>query len=234
MAAPRSDAVAALEGRIGYTFRDGALLHRALRHASADAGKARPKGTYERLEFLGDRVLGLLTAEFLFKRWPDATEHELDSHFRVLVDKNACARIAKRIDLGPALQMGGGETRAGLRANDTVLADVIESLLGAAYLDGGLEAARTIFDLGWAEEMKLPLTSHAVSNVKAALQEWAHKLSKPAPAYRIVSQTGSAHAPTFTVEVQVEGYEPLTARGRSRQDAEKAAATALLQREGVI
>jgi ribonuclease-3 len=234
MAAPRSEAVAALESRIGYAFRDGALLHRALRHASADAGKVRPKGTYERLEFLGDRVLGLLTAEFLFRKWPEATEHQLDSHFRVLVDRAACARIARRIGLGAALQMGGGETRAGLRANDTVLADATESLLGAVYLDGGLEAARGVFERAWAEELDQPLTTHAISNVKAALQEWAHKLSRPAPTYVVLSQVGSAHAPTFTVEVRVEGMEPLTARGRSRQEAEKAAATALLKREGVI
>ena len=109
----------------------------------------------------------------------------------------------------------------------------IEAILAAVYLDGGLEAARAFFDKAWAEEFSAP-PSRTVTNPKSALQEWAQAKGRPLPTYRVADRTGSDHAPTFTIEVSVEGVEPLTAQGRSRQEAEKAAATALLKREGVI
>lgn len=234
MANARHEAVAALVDRLGHAFRDPALLERALTHSSAEQQVARPQGDYERLEFLGDRVLGLLTAQHIMREWPAANESQLNRHLQVLVDKAACARVAKRLDVGPALRMDGGETQAGLRKNDSVLADVMEALLAAIYLDGGLEAAKGVYDRAWADELAKTPPTHATANVKAALQEWAQKAGRPLPTYRIVGQIGSDHAPTFTVEVSIEGIEPLTAPGRSRQDAEKAAATAMLQREGVI
>jgi ribonuclease-3 len=186
------------------------------------------------MEFLGDRVLGLLTAQHIMREWPAANESELNRHLQVLVDKPACARVAKRMDVGPALRMDGGETQAGLRKNDSVLADVMEALLAAIYLDGGIEAAKAVYHRAWAEELTKAPPSHAAANVKAALQEWAQKAGRPLPTYRIVSQTGSDHAPTFQVEVSIQGVEPLTATGRSRQEAEKAAASAMLKREGLI
>ncbi|HZV85424.1 MAG TPA: putative dsRNA-binding protein, partial [Brevundimonas sp.] len=114
------------------------------------------------------------------------------------------------------------------------LADVMEALLGAALLDGGIPAARAVFDRSWRDELAKPPPSQAQNNPKLALMQWAHTFKAPNPAYRVVTQTGSDHAPTFSVEVTVAGYPPLTAQGRSRQDAEKAAATGLLQREGLI
>lgn len=234
MANTRTEAVAALVDRLGHVFREPALLERALTHSSAEQKASRPQGDYERLEFLGDRVLGLLTAQHIMVEWPAANESELNRHLQVLVDKPACARVAKRMDVGPALRMDGGETQAGLRKNDSVLADVMEALLAAIYLDGGIEAAKAVYDRAWSEELAKTPPSHAAANVKAALQEWAQKAGRPLPTYRIVSQTGSDHAPTFQVEVSIQGVEPLTAAGRSRQEAEKAAASAMLKREGVI
>lgn len=234
MANARHEAVAALVDRLGHVFKDPALLEHALTHSSAGQGAVRPLGDYERLEFLGDRVLGLLTAQHLMKEWPAANESELNRHLQMLVERSACARVAVKMGVGPAIRMDGGETQSGLRRNESVLADIMEAVLAAVYLDGGMPGAEVVFHRAWADELKKPPPSHAKANVKAALQEWSQKAGRPLPVYRVVAQTGSDHAPTFTVEVSIEGVEPLTAPGRSRQDAEKAAATAMLQREGVI
>ena len=236
MANARAEAVAALEQRLGHAFRDKALLDRALTHASV--GEGAPVGVHgprdnERLEFLGDRVLGLLTAERLFRDFPTADEGQLSSTLHALVDKAACARVGEAWGVGDALRLSPGETKTGGRRKAGVIADAVEAILAAVYLDGGLEAARGVYDRGWAKDLAEP-PSRSLTNPKSALQEWAQGKGRPLPTYRIVQRTGSDHAPTFTVEVAVEGVEPLTAQGRSRQDAEKAAAIALLKREGVV
>jgi ribonuclease-3 len=236
MANGRAEAVVALEQRIGHDFRDKALLERALTHASV--GEGAPPGAHgprdnERLEFLGDRVLGLLTAERLFRDFPAADEGQLSSTLHALVDKTACARVGEAWGVGAALRLSPGETKTGGRKKAGVIADAVEAILAAVYLDGGLEAARAAFERGWAPDLAAP-PPRSVTNPKSALQEWAQGKGRPLPTYRIVGRTGSDHAPTFKVEVLVEGVEPLTAQGRSRQEAEKAAATALLKREGVI
>ncbi|PZO02792.1 MAG: ribonuclease III [Alphaproteobacteria bacterium] len=236
MANLRAEAVTALQTRIGHAFRDAALLERALTHASV--GEGAPVGVHgprdnERLEFLGDRVLGLLVAEKLSRDYPTANEGELSSSLHALVDKTACARVGEALGVGAALRLSPGETKTGGRRKAGVIADAVEAILAAVYLDGGLEAARIFFDKAWAEEFSAP-PSRTVTNPKSALQEWAQAKGRPLPTYRVADRTGSDHAPTFTIEVSVEGVEPLTAQGRSRQEAEKAAATALLKREGVI
>jgi ribonuclease III len=236
MANLRAEAVAALETRIGRPFNDKALLERALTHASV--GEGAPVGVHgprdnERLEFLGDRVLGLLVAERLTREYPTADEGQLSSSLHALVDKTACARVGEALGVGPALRLSPGETKTGGRRKAGVIADAVEALLAAVYLDGGLDAARAFFDRAWAEELSAP-PSRTVTNPKSALQEWAQGKGRPLPTYRVADRTGSDHAPTFTVEVEVEGVQPLTAQGRSRQEAEKAAATALLKREGMI
>ena len=236
MANLRAEAVAALQTRIGHAFRDAALLERALTHASV--GEGAPVGVHgprdnERLEFLGDRVLGLLVAEKLSRDYPTANEGQLSSSLHALVDKTACARVGEALGVGAALRLSPGETKTGGRRKAGVIADAVEAILAAVYLDGGLEAARALFDKAWAEEFSAP-PSRTVTNPKSALQEWAQAKGRPLPTYRVADRTGSDHAPTFTIEVSVEGVEPLTAQGRSRQEAEKAAATALLKREGVI
>ena len=236
MANLRAEAVVALERRIGHAFKEKALLERALTHASV--GEGAPAGVHgprdnERLEFLGDRVLGLLVAERLSSDFPTADEGQLSSSLHALVDKNACARVGEALGVGLALRLSPGETKTGGRRKAGVIADAVEALLAAVYLDGGLDAARVFFEQAWAEELSAP-PSRTVTNPKSALQEWAQGQGRPLPTYRVADRTGSDHAPTFTVEVTVQDVQPLTAQGRSRQEAEKAAATALLKREGVI
>ena len=233
----RAEAVAALVDRLGHAFSDPALLERALTHSSvgegADKAAGRPARHNERLEFLGDRVLGLLVAERLHRDFPEADEGELSSRLHARVDKHACGRVGERMGVGAAMRLSPGETRTGGRRKEGVVADAMEALLAAVYLDADIEAVRAVFDRAWAEELATP-APRALNNPKSALQEWSQGAGRPLPVYRVIGQTGSDHAPTFTVEVSIPGVEPLTAQGRSRQDAEKAAATALLKREGVI
>ncbi|SFS46035.1 ribonuclease III [Brevundimonas viscosa] len=238
MADRRAEAVAALVRGLGHDFRDPGLLERALTHPSVGEGAARdargrPFVDNQRLEFLGDRVLGLLVADRLLRDYPEAAEGEMSSRLHVLVDKSACARVAERLGVGPAMRLSPGEAKQGGRRRGGVLGDAMEAILAAVWLDGGMDAARAVFERVWAPEFAAS-AKPSLANPKSALQEWALGQGRPLPTYRIVDRTGSDHAPTFTVEASVAGYEPLTAKGRSRQEAEKAAATALLQREGVI
>lgn len=238
MADRRAEAVRALSMALGHSFRDPRLLDLALTHASVGEGaerdaRGRPFADNQRLEFLGDRVLGLLVADRLMRDFPDANEGDMSSRLHALVDKAACARAADALGVGPAMRLSPGEAKQGGRRREGVLGDAMEAILAAAWLDGGIEAARVVFDRAWADELAAPPV-RSISNPKSVLQEWALGQAKPLPTYRIVERTGSDHAPTFTVEAIVEGYPPLTAQGRSRQDAEKTAAIGLLQREGVI
>ncbi len=227
----RRGAVEALQSRLGHVFSSPELLERALTHPSVgEGGKAVPD--YQRLEFLGDRVLGLLVAERLSADFPKADEGELSKRLHTLVDRDACARVARRLDVGAALRLSPGETKSGGREKDGILADAVEALLAAVYLDAGFVAARSLFSRIWAEEMAGGGSPRA-GNPKSALQEWAQGQGRPLPTYEVVSRKGPDHAPVFSVQVSVEGLEPLTAQGRSRQEAEKAAATAMLSREGL-
>ncbi len=238
MADRRAQAVATLARNLGHDFRDPSLLDQALTHASVGEGaerdaRGRPFLDNQRLEFLGDRVLGLLVADRLMRDLPNADEGEMSSRLHALVDKPTCARVAEALGVGEAIRLSPGEAKQGGRRREGILGDAMEAVLAAVWLDGGIEAARGVFERAWAAELAAP-PRRALTNPKSALQEWALAQGRALPTYRIVQRTGSDHAPTFTVEVSVAGIEPLTARGRSRQDAEKAAATALLQREGVI
>ena len=237
MANPRAEAVAELVRRLGHDFRTPALLERALTHASVSEGgspqTSKAPRDNERMEFLGDRVLGLLVADRLHNDFPEADEGQLSSRLHALVDKGACGRVGDRLGIGQALRLSPGETKSGGRRKEGVIADAVEAVLAAVYLDGGLDAARLAFDRLWAEELaRTP--DRGLANPKSALQEWAQAQGRPLPTYRIADRSGSDHAPTFTIEVAVEGVEPISAQGRSRQDAEKSAAIAMLKREGVI
>ena len=225
----RQAAVAALEQSLGHVFADRALLERALTHASAGEG-ARHVRHNERLEFLGDRVLNLLTAEQLMERYPEEREGELTKRMHALISGEACARVAGRIGLSDALRLSGGESRRGGRANATILGDACEALLAALYRDAGLDGAREVFLRIWAEEFDVAEVSTGV-NPKSELQEWAAQRKLPQPAYEVVSRSGPAHAPTFEVELKVGELASVRGRGGSRQQAEKAAAEAMLQRE---
>jgi ribonuclease III len=227
----RVAAVEELERRIGYVFRDRDLLERALTHASGGEG-AREVRHYERLEFLGDRVLNLCAAERLMALDPDAREGEMSRLLASLVNYHACARAAKRAGLPAALRMSPSATKVGARKSDAVLGDACEGLIAALYIDGGLETARAFFLKFWEEEFAR-LDEPRAKDSKTQLQEWAQGMGRPLPQYEVVSRTGPSHAPCFTVEVRVEGFPPERAEGRSRQAAEKAAALSmLLKREG--
>jgi ribonuclease-3 len=227
----RVEAVAALEARLGHTFADRELLERALTHASVGEGGRRRVRDNERLEYLGDRVLGLLSAERLMTLYPASREGDLSTKLHALVNRTACARVARRIGLGPALRLAPGESKTGGREKDTILGDACEALLGALYLDGGLEPARALFLREWEEEFA-SLDEPRIIDPKTRLQEWALQIKRQLPIYRVLERTGPDHAPAFTVEVLVDHLEPAVAEGRSRQEAEKAAALAMLQREG--
>jgi len=233
----RSQAVQALRGNLGHDFADPGLLERALTHPSVGEGaerdaRGRPFEDNQRFEFLGDRVLGLLVADRLVREFPDADEGEMSGRLHPLVDKTACARVAEAIGVGPAMRLSPGEAKQGGRRRDGVLGDAMEAILAAVWLDGGMDAARGVFERIWADEWAASRT-RASTNPKSMLQEWSLGRGKGLPSYRVVERSGSDHAPTFVVEVSVADVSPLTAKGRSRQDAEKAAAAAVLKREGV-
>ena len=234
----RAEAVAKLATSLGHAFRDADLLELALTHASVGEGASRdaagrPILDNQRLEFLGDRVLGLLVAERLMRDFGEADEGQMSSRLHALVDKAACARVAERFGVGAALRLSPGETKQGGRRREGVLGDAMEAILAAIFLDGGLDAARVVFDRAWADELS-QVAPRSLTNPKSALQEWALAQGRALPTYRILTRTGSDHAPTFVVEAVIDGIEPLTGQGRSRQEAEKAAAMAVLKREGVI
>jgi len=223
----RAAAVAELEARLGHVFADRGLFEQALTHASV--GRTMPDN--ERLEFLGDRVLALVMAEALLAREPAAEAGPLSKRLHVLVSREACADVGRALGVGPALRLPGGETRRGAREQTRFLADACEALIGALYLDAGLEVARERVLAAWAPILEQPHDERS-ANPKSRLQEWSAAAGRGAPAYRLVERHGPDHAPRFTVEVSVGGAAPVRASAGSRQAAEKAAALALLEREG--
>jgi len=221
----RAAAIADLEVSLGHVFHDRALLERALTHSSVGKGAA----DNERLEFLGDRVLALVIAETLLTREPDAEAGPLSKRLHVLVSRDACAEVGRALGIGPALRLPGGETRRGARDQTRFLADACEALIGALYLDAGPDVARERVLAAWSGMIESPHDERS-ANPKSRLQEWAAAAGRGAPAYRLVGREGPDHAPSFTVEVEIEGAAARASAG-SRQAAEKAAALALLERE---
>jgi ribonuclease-3 len=224
-------AIEALERRLGHVFKDRKLLERALTHASVGDGSAKPGLDNERLEFLGDRVLGLMTAERLIALDPAASEGDLAPRLNALVNRKTCARVARAIALGPALRLSGAETRTGGRDKDSILAGACEALIAALYQDAGLQDTQRIFLDIWSAEFQA-LNVARPKDPKTLLQEWAQGRGRPLPVYAVVAREGPEHAPVFTVEVSVEGYASARGEGASRQTAEKSAAQALIDREG--
>lgn len=214
---------------MGHRFADPQLLNHALRHSSAQE-RGVTNVSNERLEFLGDRVLGLVIAEWLLGAFPEAAEGQLAVRFNALVRKETCADVAQRIDLGKYLVLGPGEDRGGGREKAAILADACEAVIAALYLDGGLSAARGFIEVEWA-----PLLSEPVRRVdaKTALQEWTQARGLGIPSYRAVGRSGPDHAPMFDVQVEINSLTPVTGSGSSKRIAEQAAARAMLLREKV-
>jgi ribonuclease III len=224
----RDAAVAELEGRIGHSFKDRDLLQRALTHSSVGNGATKVRHN-ERLEFLGDRVLNLIVAERLAELQPEAREGVLSKLMNQLVNYQACAEVARAIGLPEALRLDASATKVGARDNDRVLGDACEALIAALYLDAGLEAARAFVLTAWTKGFS-ELDTPRLKDSKTLLQEWAMARGLPVPRYEVVASTGPAHAPRFTIAVQLQGFPPERAEGGSKREAEKAAAELMLRK----
>ncbi|HLO23937.1 MAG TPA: ribonuclease III [Methyloceanibacter sp.] len=216
--------------RLGYAFKNRSLIELALTHASARPS-LKPNEDNERLEFLGDRVLGLAIAELLTASFPEASEGELARRYNQLVRAETCAEVAQDWELGKLILMSGGEAESGGRGKKTILANACEAVLGAIFIDGGYAAARDIVHRFWAAE--LSGYGLATPDAKSVLQEWAQGRRLPLPRYIEIAREGPDHAPHFTAEVQIDGVAPERGHGANKRAAEQAAALAMLLREGV-
>jgi len=220
-----------LETALGYQFKGRALLDRALTHASIRSDQSKGEDN-ERLEFLGDRVLGLAVAELLLERDPKASEGALARRFNRLVRKETCASIGRHLNLGALLLLSSAEDESGGRDKDTILADATEALLAAIFLESGFAVARDVIRSLWSTLADgLP---DAVADAKSMLQEWAQGQGLPLPRYVEIERKGPDHAPVFTTEVSIDGKKSARGRGANKRAAEQAAASAMLVREGVI
>lgn len=222
-----SNDLAALQARLGHEFRDQMLLCRALRHASLNGE------SNERLEFLGDRVLGLVVAQRLFATFPTTDEGGLAVRLNALVRREACAKAAEALDLGPHIEMANSELASGGRQKMAILANACEAVIAALYLDGGMKAARA-FILRYWKDMFDDLAPE-LRDAKTVLQEWSQSgvlEMKVQPKYKTKGREGPDHAPVFTVEVILPGQEPETGRGPTKREAEQDAARRLLVRVG--
>jgi ribonuclease-3 len=220
-----------LEKRLGYKFRNEELLTRALTHSSV-RGSDKARQDNERLEFLGDRVLGLAIVEKLSAVFPKAKEGELARRYNALVNGGMCAKVGRELGLGPFLILSGSEADSGGRNKDTILADAVEAILGAVFLDGGYAKARTVVFSLWEKQAESK-TKKLTSDAKSALQEWAQGQGLFRPEYLQVSRTGPDHAPLFVVEVKIKGKEAARGKGSSKRAAEQAAAAEFLERQGL-
>ncbi len=229
MARGQPDASETLERRLGHRFRDRSLYERALTHSSAAEGIGAPDN--ERLEFLGDRVLALVIVEELFRTLGEAREGELARRLNALVRKETCAEVARALGVAGAMRAGRSVRRRALAESANVLGDTCEALIGAIYLDGGLEAARRMVLEWWRPLLDRPAAAR--KDPKTALQEWALARALPVPAYEETGREGPDHSPAFAVTVTVAGFAPAAGTGRTKRQAEQEAAAAFLAREGV-
>ncbi len=223
------DRVELVSQALEYHFRRQELLEDALTHPSASQGRgAKRRSAYERLEFLGDRVLGLVVAEMLFRHFPEENEGALARRHAALVRREALARVAAVLGVDQALLLSKGEEEGGGRHNPSMLADACEAVLGAVFADGGLEPAARIIRRHW--QVMMAESATPPKDAKTALQEWAQGHGKPLPRYETLGIEGPPHDPKFLVAVTVDGLAPVTGRGASKRAAEQVAAAALLGR----
>ena len=219
-------ALSDLEAVLQYSFTDKHRLELALTHSSLKQSKSDP--SYERLEFLGDRVLGLVIAEVMLEEFPDAAEGKLAPRLATLVSGATLAGVARSISLGRYIRMTEGEANAGTNTRNSVLADCCEAVIGAIYLDGGLDAARTFIRRAWETAMRDVEPRVA----KTELQEWLQGRGLPLPEYTVIERTGPSHNPEFTVELRVSGQPEVRATGASKRAAELLAAHRMLEQIG--
>jgi ribonuclease III len=219
----------ALEERLGYQFRDRTLLSEAMTHASALDGKKGERRSYDRLEFLGDRVLGLIVAERLMAARADEDEGDLAPRLNALVNRHACAAAARAADLGAAVILSPSEAQQGGHGKEAILADLCESVIGALYLDAGMAAARAFVVRFWGDAFE---QGGVPRDAKTALQEWAAARRKGL-SYVLIEQTGPEHAPRFVIEARVDAMAPARGEGGSKREAQRAAAAAFMAEHGI-
>ena len=227
---PKPD-LGALEERIGHTFADRTLIERAVTHVSAVASRGARADTYQRLEFLGDRVLGLAVSDMLFRAFPKAAEGELSQRLAELVRKETCADVAVEWGVGLHVRLGGGEAQTGGTKKTAILGDICEAIIGAVFIDAGFSAAQDLVRRNWTDRMMKP--RRPLRDPKTTLQEWAQARGLDTPVYREAGRSGPAHAPRFVIAVDINGFPAVEAEGASKRLAEQAAALAFMAREGV-
>jgi len=211
-----------VEQTLGHKPKNPALFERALTHSS------RGDEHYERLEFLGDRVLGLTIANWLYELFPDEPEGKLSRRLNALVSGEVCAEVARELGLGDRVILGKQARDDGAADSDNVLGDITEALIGALYLEAGLEAAAGFIRRSW--NGRVDRHDSAPKHPKSRLQEWAAAHDRKPPVYELTSRTGPHHAPKFVVQVSIRGVGDASAEGTSKQEAETAAAEALLDK----
>jgi ribonuclease-3 len=225
-------ATAAIEARIGYKFVNAALLTTAFTHVSALKKSPGKRGdSYQRLEFLGDHVLGLVVSDMLYRAFPNADEGELSKRLADLVRKESCADVAKSLGLLDDIKLGQVGAIASARLRKSVIGDICEAVIGAVFLDGGYSAAAQFVERNWTERMRKP--RRPLRDPKTVLQEWAQSKRLPTPVYREIERTGPHHDPQFRVAVDLPGLEPAEGVGGNKRAAEKDAAAVMIAREGV-
>ena len=226
MKSAKRASLADLSARLGYHFANTDLLVEALTHPSAII---RPGDTsYQRLEFLGDRVLALVVSQLLFERFPAESEGHLARRLNDLVRYETCADVARELGLGAHLVLGAGEQRAGGSDKPAILGDACEAVIGAIFRDGGFAAARDVVTRCWSHRVDNAIA--APRDPKTALQEWAQGRGLPPPTYRLIARNGTDHAPQFVIRALVAGHGEADARGGSKRAAEQQAAERLLAR----
>lgn len=210
-----------IEGLLGFKPKNIAPFKRAFTHGSTG------EDDYQRLEFLGDRILGLIIAHHIYARFPKEPEGQLSQRLNLLVSGKTCAKVARTIGLQPYIILGKQARDDGARDSDNVLGDIMESLIGALYLDQGLEATRTFVETHWAA--LIGNEKNIAKHPKSDLQEWCASNNRKTPIYELVSKSGPPHATLFTISVTVKGYDSVSAQANSKQAAQTAAAAKFLE-----
>jgi ribonuclease III len=226
MSRKKKPALEPLEERIGHRFENRALLEQALTHMSMVRAGGR-KASYQRLEFLGDRVLGLAVSEMLMRAFPKATEGELSQRLSLLVRKAACGEVADALQLAPHVRLDRGG-----KPTPTIIADVCEAVIGAVFLDAGYGVALEVVERHWGE--RLARKARPQRDAKTLLQEWALARGLPAPNYREVERRGPDHKPEFKIAVELPGLDACAGVARTKRDAEQAAAAMMLAQAAAL
>lgn len=218
-----------LEALVGHAFADRGLLNLALTHVSAVGPEKTRHESYQRLEYLGDRVLGLAVADMLYAAFPYGDEGDLSRRLASLVRRESCAEVALEWGVGSFVHMGEGEAQTGGRGKTAILSDVCEAIIGAVFLDGGYPAARHVVARAWEGRVRAPRMP--LRDAKTVLQEWTQARGHAMPVYTELARSGPAHAPSFTISVTVMGFPPGKGFGGSKRAAEQAAAADFLSCE---